>query len=212
MLFSRRCCLKKASLGQIWCFKYKAEHRRRKSQNVSVFAMDVINICFSFGVGSPRENRQDPVLRSISENLGHVPAAAQRKAAFVSAVCENRSTEGFWESMVNSWGKRVQSWIRRVESDRFIRTDSRPVLPHKPQMVAEKWHNADEEQGRHKEEEQDVELGMCVRQLFLQRGVKTKIHQAGETEEVIVRWREGGGGVTAQQTPSLGVEIDIITV
>lgn len=43
-------------------------------------------------------------------------------------------------------------------------------------MVAEKRHDADEEQGRHKEEEQDVELGMCVRQLFLQRGVKTKIY------------------------------------
>lgn len=62
-------------------------------------------------------------------------------------------------------------------------------------MVAEKWHDADEEQGRHKEEEQDVELGMCVRQLFLQRGVKTKIHQAGQTEEVIVRSSWGDGRV-----------------
>lgn len=44
-------------------------------------------------------------------------------------------------------------------------------------MVAEKRHDADKEQGRHKEEEQDVELGMCVRQLFLQRGVKTKTYQ-----------------------------------
>lgn len=59
-------------------------------------------------------------------------------------------------------------------------------------MVAEKWHDADEEQGRHKEEEQDVELGMCVRQLFLQRGVKTKVHQAGQTEGH--RWVAGGGG------------------
>lgn len=50
-------------------------------------------------------------------------------------------------------------------------------------MVAEKRHDADKEQGRHEEEEQDVELGMCVRQLFLQRDVKTKIYQSGQSEK-----------------------------
>lgn len=49
----------------------------------------------------------------------------------------------------------------------FTATYSCPVLSHKPQMVAEKWPNADKEQGRHEKEKQDVELGMCVRQLFL---------------------------------------------
>lgn len=73
-----------------------------------------------------------------------------------------------------------------MECERFVRTDSRPVLPHEPQVVAEKGDDADEEQGRHKEEEQDVELGVRVGQLFLQRGGKTKTHPAGQREEVIV--------------------------
>lgn len=55
-----------------------------------------------------------------------------------------------------------------MDSNWFLHTDRCPVLSHEPQMVAEKRHDADEEQGRHKEEEQDVELGVCVRQLFLQ--------------------------------------------
>lgn len=49
----------------------------------------------------------------------------------------------------------------------FIATYSGPVLSHKPQMVAEKWQDADKEQGRHKKQKQDVEFGMRVRQLFL---------------------------------------------
>lgn len=58
----------------------------------------------------------------------------------------------------------------------FSQTDSCPVLSHQPQMVAEKRHDADKEQGGHKEEEEDVELGVFVRELVLQRGVKTKIY------------------------------------
>lgn len=46
-------------------------------------------------------------------------------------------------------------------------TYSRPVLSHKPQMVGEEWADADEEQGSHDEQKQDVELGMRVWQLFL---------------------------------------------
>lgn len=37
-------------------------------------------------------------------------------------------------------------------------------------MIAEKWQDADKEQGRHKKQKQDVEFGMRVRQLFLQKG------------------------------------------
>ncbi len=54
----------------------------------------------------------------------------------------------------------------------FKNTYSGPVLSHKPQMVAEKWHDADKEQSRHEKQKQDVEFGVCVRQLFLQRETK----------------------------------------
>lgn len=56
----------------------------------------------------------------------------------------------------------------------FIATYSGSVLSHKPQMIAEKWQDADKKQGRHKKQKQDVEFGMRVRQLFLQRGGKKR--------------------------------------
>lgn len=47
-------------------------------------------------------------------------------------------------------------------------TYSGPVLPHKPQMVAEQGENADAEHGSHKKKEQDVEFGLSVLQLILE--------------------------------------------
>ena len=55
-----------------------------------------------------------------------------------------------------------------------IATYSGPVLPHEPEMVAEKWQDADEEQRRHEKQKQDVEFGVRVGQLFLQREKKKK--------------------------------------
>lgn len=52
-------------------------------------------------------------------------------------------------------------------SEWLVATYSRPVLSHEPQMVGEEWANADEEQGGHDEQKQDVELGVRVGQLFL---------------------------------------------
>lgn len=46
-------------------------------------------------------------------------------------------------------------------------TYSGPVLPYKPQVVAEEGQNTDAEHGRHKEKEQDVEFGVSVWQLIL---------------------------------------------
>lgn len=43
-----------------------------------------------------------------------------------------------------------------------------PVLSHKPEMVAEKRQDADEEHGRHKKQKQHVEFGVSVRQLILE--------------------------------------------
>ncbi len=58
----------------------------------------------------------------------------------------------------------------------FRATYSGPVLSHEPQVVAEKWQDADKEQRRHEKEKQDVEFGMRVRQLFLQTEKKrTKV-------------------------------------
>lgn len=48
-------------------------------------------------------------------------------------------------------------------------TYGRPVLSHEPQVVAEEWADADEEQGGHDEQKQDVELGVRVGQLFLEK-------------------------------------------
>lgn len=60
-------------------------------------------------------------------------------------------------------------------------TYSGPVLPYKPQVVAEEGQNTDAEHGRHKKKEQDVEFGVSVRQLILgedtgaeERGVNGK--------------------------------------
>lgn len=46
-------------------------------------------------------------------------------------------------------------------------TYSGPVLSYEPQMVAEEGQNTDAEHGRHKEQEQDMEFGVSVRQLVL---------------------------------------------
>lgn len=48
-------------------------------------------------------------------------------------------------------------------------TYSGPVLPDKPQMVAEEGQNTDAEHGRHKKKEQDVEFGLRVWLLILGR-------------------------------------------
>lgn len=58
-------------------------------------------------------------------------------------------------------------------------TYSGPVLPYKPQMVAEEGQNTDAEHGRHEEKEQDVEFGVSVWQLVL------GIEQTGEEERGI---------------------------
>ena len=46
-------------------------------------------------------------------------------------------------------------------------TYSGPVLPYKPQVVAEEGQNTDAEHGRHKKEKQHVEFGTSVWQLIL---------------------------------------------
>lgn len=51
---------------------------------------------------------------------------------------------------------------------RHAATYSGPVLSHKPEMVAEKRQDADEEHGRHKKQKQHVEFGVSVRQLILE--------------------------------------------
>lgn len=50
-------------------------------------------------------------------------------------------------------------------------TYSGPVLPYKPQVVAEEWQNTDAEHCSHKEKEQDMEFGTSVQQLILGKDV-----------------------------------------
>lgn len=52
---------------------------------------------------------------------------------------------------------------------RLTETYSGSVLSHQPQVVAEQRADADAEEGGHDEEEQDVELGVRVGQLLLQK-------------------------------------------
>lgn len=83
-----------------------------------------------------------PVLLLVSKHLYHIPTEAQREAIFVWAISEDRSPESLY---------------------------SGPVLSHKPEMVAEKRQDADEEHGRHKKQKQHVEFGVSVGQLILER-------------------------------------------
>lgn len=46
-------------------------------------------------------------------------------------------------------------------------TYSRPVLPYKPQVVAEEGQNTDAEHGGHKKKKQDMEFGVSVFQVIL---------------------------------------------
>lgn len=99
-----------SSLSLIWdwsqlarrgCDQQRPTGAKRQRQPVFLcnIATGVVKICSSFTVGSPWVNRYHPVLGSISKHLGHVPATAQRKPAFISPACENRSTKGFWKSI-----------------------------------------------------------------------------------------------------------------
>lgn len=56
-------------------------------------------------------------------------------------------------------------------------TYSGPVLDDEPDVVGEKRHDADEEHGRHKEEEQHVEFRMNVRQLILIRRKRKRLQK-----------------------------------
>lgn len=47
-------------------------------------------------------------------------------------------------------------------------TYSGPVLPYKPQVVAEQGQNTDAEHGRHKKKKQYMEFGLSVWQLILE--------------------------------------------
>lgn len=46
-------------------------------------------------------------------------------------------------------------------------TYSGPVLPYKPQVVAEEGQNTDAEHGSHKKKKQDMEFGVSVWELIL---------------------------------------------
>lgn len=51
--------------------------------------------------------------------------------------------------------------------ERVFVTYSWPVLPYKPQVVAEERQNTDAEHGRHKKKKQYMEFGVSVWQLIL---------------------------------------------
>lgn len=116
----------------------------------------------------PRENRQHPVLWLVSKHLSYISTEAERKAAFVGAVGKDGSPEGLWEEGHNTPSVRAGPFPKTMqELLRPTETYSRSVLSHEPQVVAEQRADADEEEGGHDEEEQDVELGVRVGELFL---------------------------------------------
>lgn len=88
----------------------------------------------------PGKDRQQPVLLLVSKDLSDILPETQREAVLIRS--------------------RPKDWC----SERLY---SGPVLPYKPQVVAEEGQNTDAEHGRHKEKEQDVEFGVSVWQLIL---------------------------------------------
>lgn len=61
-------------------------------------------------------------------------------------------------------------------------TYSGPVLPYKPQVVAEEGQNTDAEHGRHKKKKQDMEFGVVVWLLILEkRREKRRVGEESKT-------------------------------
>lgn len=117
---------------------------------------------------SPRENGKHPVLWLVAKHLSYISTKAERKAAFVGSVGEDGRPEGLWEKEHNTPSVRAGPFYKTMqELLRPTETYSRSVLSHEPQVVAEQRADADEEEGGHDEEEQDVELCVRVGELFL---------------------------------------------
>lgn len=72
-------------------------------------------------------------------------------------------------------------WLnnKRLLNVCFCVTYSGPVLPYKPQVVAEEGQNTDAEHGRHKKQKQDMEFGMSVWQLILGEEMREKESERG---------------------------------
>lgn len=75
-------------------------------------------------------------------------------------------------------------------------TYSGPVLPYKPQVVAEQGQNTDAEHGRHKKKKQDVEFGLSVWQLILGGEVGEEERNKGINNKVTLKaLKERGRGI-----------------
>lgn len=85
------------------------------------------------------EDGQQPVLLLVTEDLSNILPETQRKAILIRACSKDRCSERLY---------------------------SGPVLPYKPQVVAEEGQNTDAEHGRHKKKKQDMEFGVSVWQLI----------------------------------------------
>lgn len=108
------------------------------------------------------KDRQQPVLLLVSKHLSDILPETQREAVFIRA-----------------WPK---DWC----SERLY---CGPVLPNKPQVVAEEGQNTDAEHGRHKKEKQDMEFGVSVWQLICPE--LYEILQHGGCNEQTVHQRVG---------------------
>lgn len=82
---------------------------------------------------------QQPVFLLVSKHLSNIFPETKREAIFIRA--------------------RPKDWCSKS-------LYGGPVLPYKPQVVAEEGQNTDAEHGRHKKEKQDMEFGMSVWQLI----------------------------------------------
>lgn len=85
------------------------------------------------------EDGQQPVFLLVSKNLRDILPETQREAVFIRACPKDWCSECLY---------------------------SGPVLPNKPQVVAEEGQNTDAKHGRHKKKKQNMEFGVSVRQLI----------------------------------------------
>lgn len=69
-------------------------------------------------------------------------------------------------------------------------TYSRPVLPYKPQVVAEEGQNTDAEHGRHKKKKQNMEFGVSVWQLVLGKETGEVGEREINNKFTLILWKE----------------------
>lgn len=126
----------------------------------------------SFFVPSPGKDGQQPVLLLVSKDLSDVLPETQREAVFIRARSKNWSSERLCQMpQKEKWFNchKPACFTSSLNEGKCVLTYGGSVFAYQPQVVAEEGQNTDAEHGRHKKKKQDVEFGVSVLQLILER-------------------------------------------